>query len=371
MSKHADQTTIFYRLKLKRTRNPMEVIEKMRKTIKKKGATKEWTVTVDENAQTMLVDFGEDKGETFFVSFDENKVCDNFCKVFFPLSGEEFDDEKKSEFKALLNMIYAARTSFAEMKITDDYGISESYLDTKVNKIALRELTADELERGERLFGDGHRTVREFITALMYDLRDMPYDENFVLHINMNASWFDYTSWEKISDVFETFTESFLYETTEYKNEGRLYDTEGYHMELCGTFFSVHAFIDGINEITDYHHYKSGWDPKSTQVLRLYNNKCLPILENTDDDFEKCIIAYRFFMSSLEYLGFKYVGKGTKYNFAVPDVLVKEVRKFIEDGDLKKLSHTFSEWKWEREKAKIEKMAMESGLMTNAEFKGE
>lgn len=357
MSDHADQTTIFYKLKLKRTRTPLEVIEKMRKTIKKKGATKDWICTVDEEAQTMCVDFGEDKGESFFLSFDENKVCDGFCKVFFPLSGEEFDDEKKSEFKALLNMIYAARTSFAEMNITDDYGISESYLDTKVNKIALRELSEEELERAKRLFADGHTSVREFITALMYDLRDMTYDENFVLHINMNAGWFAYSEWEKLSDVFETFTESFLYETTEYKNEGRLYDTDGYHMELCGTFFSVHAFVFGISEITGYFQHKTGWDPKSTQVLRLYYNKCLPILENTDNDFEKCVIAYRFFMSSLEYLGFKYVGKGTKYNFAVPDVLVKEARKFIEDGDMKKLRHSFCEWNWERQRAKMNRLA--------------
>lgn len=35
-------------------------------------------------------------------------------------------------------MIYSVRTSFSEMKITDDYGVSESFLDTKVNKIALR-----------------------------------------------------------------------------------------------------------------------------------------------------------------------------------------------------------------------------------------
>ena len=57
MSEHADQTTIFYRLKLKRTRTPLEVIEKMRKTIRKKGATKNWVCTVDENTQTMKVDF--------------------------------------------------------------------------------------------------------------------------------------------------------------------------------------------------------------------------------------------------------------------------------------------------------------------------
>lgn len=353
MSNHEDQTTIFYKLKLKRTRTPMEAIEKMRKTIKEKGATKDWTVNVDGNAQTMYVDFGEDKGETFAVSFDEKKVCDDFCKVFFPLSGEEFDDEKKSEFKALINMIYAARTCFAEMKITDDYGISESYLDTKVNKIALRELTAEELERAERLFGDGHRTVREFITALMYDLRDLPYDEDFLPYINMNISCEPYIFWSQwdreIGNFYNAFIDSFIFETTEYKNEGRIYEIKEYFGELNGTWFSVHAFIDGINEITDYYHYKSGWDPKSTQVLRLYNTKYLPLIENADDH-EKCIAAYRFFMSMLDYLGFKYVGKGTKYIYRAPEMIVNAIKDYINGGKSRDFEAVISEWASDKKK---------------------
>lgn len=353
MSKHADQTTIFYRLKLKRTRTPMEAIEKMHKTVKKKGATKDWTVTVDEESQTMCVDFGEDKGETLYIAFDEKKVCDGFCKVFFPLSGEEFDDEKKSEFKALLNMIYAARTSFAEMNITDDYGISESYLDTKVNKIALRELTAEELERAKRLFDNGHTTVREFITALMYDLRDLAYDEDFLPYINMNIGCYPYIFWSQwdgeIGDFYSVFIESFIFETTEYKNEGRIYDIGEYFGELNGTWFSVHAFINGINEITDYHHYKSGWDPKSTQVLRLYNTKYLPLIENADD-LEKCIIAYRFFVSMLDYLGFRYVGKSTKYIYHAPEIIVNAIKDFINGGNSEDFEAVISEWAADKKK---------------------
>ncbi|MDE7231040.1 MAG: hypothetical protein K2N56_11225, partial [Oscillospiraceae bacterium] len=155
---NSDQTTIFYTLKLKRTRTPAEVFEKMSKSVKKKGATRNWMCKYDD--QSFTIEFGDEKSETFCICFNEKKVCDSFCKVFFPLSGEEFDDEKKSEFKALLNMIYSVRTSFAEMKITDDYGVSESFLDTKVNKIALRELTEEETERAKRLFADGRTEIR-------------------------------------------------------------------------------------------------------------------------------------------------------------------------------------------------------------------
>lgn len=148
-----DKTTLFYTLKLKRTRTPIEVFEKMSKSVKKKGATKNWVCTVDENS--LRVEFNNGFDDEIVFIFDNKGVCDSFCTPMFPISGDEFDDEKKSEFKALLNMIYSARTSFSEMKITDDYGISESYLDTKVNKIALRELTEGKMS----VRGDCLRTV--------------------------------------------------------------------------------------------------------------------------------------------------------------------------------------------------------------------
>ena len=83
MSEYADQITIFYTLKLKRTRTPVEAFEKMRKAIKKKGASNDWSYIISEDNQTMTVNFGDNKSENFVVSFDSTKVCDSFCKVFF------------------------------------------------------------------------------------------------------------------------------------------------------------------------------------------------------------------------------------------------------------------------------------------------
>ena len=42
MSDIKDSTTLFYNLKLKRTREPVEVFEKMAKSLKKSGAAKKW-----------------------------------------------------------------------------------------------------------------------------------------------------------------------------------------------------------------------------------------------------------------------------------------------------------------------------------------
>ena len=343
----SDQTTIFYKLKLKRTRAPMEVFEKMQKAVKKKGATKNWTCTVDSEGQALSIDFGDEKSETFCLSFNEKKVCDGFCKVYFPLSGELFDDEKKSEFKTLLNMIYSARTSFAEMEITDDYGISESFLDSKVNKIALRELTEDEINRAKRLVADGHTDIKKFITALMYDYRGLPYSEDFIPYINRRIGYSTIMFWESnsyLEDFFDPFVNSFLLETTEYQDKGRLYTIRDYYSELNSVWFSVHAFIIGIDELTGYRIREKGWDPKSTQVLRLYYNKCLPIIEAEGSDLGKCIAAYRFFVSIMDYLGFKYVGKGSKCNELIDESLVNGVKAMLNEHDHKALSDALGEF---------------------------
>lgn len=301
-----DKTTLFYKLKLKRTRTPAEVFEKMSKSVKKKGATKNWVCTYDE--ESFAIDFGDEKSETFRIGFNEKKVCDGFCKVYFPLSGDEFDDEKKSEFKALLNMIYSVRTSFSEMKITDDYGVSESFLDTKVNKIALRELTEEETERAARLFKDGRTEIKDFINALMFDYRELPYSEDFIPYINRRIGHSYIGFWDQndsIKDFYDSFVDSFLYETTEYQDKGRLRKVADYYGDLSGVYFSVSAFIDGVENLTGLHINEKGWDPKSTQVLRLYYNKYLPLFETENDAFGKCVLAYRFFVSTLDYLGFR------------------------------------------------------------------
>lgn len=333
----SDQTTIFYRLKLKRTRNPMEVFEKMQKSVKKKGATKNWVCTIDSEKPSMTIDFCDKKSETFCLSFDDQKVCEGCCKVCFPLSGELFDDEKKSEFKSLINMIYSVRTSLAEMKITDDYGISESFIDSKVNKIILRELTEDEIKRAEYLIADGHTNIRDFITALMYDYRNLSYSKDFIPYINRRiGGGTPIIFWDQcddISDFFSAFADSFLYETTEYQDKGRLYTIDDYYGDLNGVFFSVTAFVFGLQTITGYQIHEKGWDPKSTQVLRLYYNKCLPIIENEKSDLGKCVAAYRFFVSIMDYLGFKYVGRVSKYNDLIDESLANAVKAMLNEGD--------------------------------------
>lgn len=328
-----DSTTIFYDLKLKRTRKPLEVFEKMAKSVKKHGATKNWVCAYDE--EIFRIDFNDDFSETFVIRFNEKKICGGFCKVGFPLSGELFDDEKKSEFKQLLNMLWSVRTSFSEMKITDDYGITECYLDTKVNKIALRHLTSEELKRAERLFNNGHTTINEFVTALFFDLRNLPYSENYFPFINRSTSLHYIAFWDSFDkeyDFYGAFAESFLLETTEYKDKGRLYTVKDYYGDLSGVWFSVGAFNYGILALTERFRCVSA-DPKSTQVTRLFQNKYLPLLNEENDALGKCVLAYRFIVSIMDFLGFRYVGRSEKMLEQIDPALAEAIAEMLEKGD--------------------------------------
>lgn len=329
--------TIFYKLRLKRTRTPAEVFAKMQKAVKRKNAAKNWVFTVDSENGCMSVDFGIEESETFCLHFDDKKNCDGFCKVFFPLAGELFEDEKTSGFKALIDMIYAARNSFAKMEITDDYGISESYLDTKVNKIALRELNDDEAKRAERLFREGHATVREFITALMLDYRGLPYSGDFMPYINRYIGnrplgfWAD--GYVELWELFGAFVDSFLYETAEYQDKGRLSTVRDYYGDLNGVHFSVSAFIYGVSLITGYSTNERACDPKSVQALRLYQNKYRPLTETEKSDLGKCVLAYRFFVSTMDYLGFKTAEARRKSDALTGEKFAQAAKRVLEAAE--------------------------------------
>ena len=300
--------TIFYTLKLKRTRTSEEVFEKMKKSIKKKGPTAKWKCNIIDNG--MIIDFCDDESETFCLYFENNKA-EGFCKVGFPLEGELYEDDKKSEFKTLLNMIYSARTFFSEMKITDDYGLAEDFMESKEFKLTLRELNDEEIERAKRVFNSGYVKYSEFLVKILYDYLDIPYAEDYQKYINQSVVCSDYGEEEKKS--LESFIETFLYETSEYRDVGRIYLNLDYYGELNGLWFSVYAFFLMINEfITNKGEEGTrGFGVKHGQLRKYYKRKFVPEFEKIVNDYDKCIYAYRFLVSAYDFCGFKYVGKSS------------------------------------------------------------
>lgn len=302
--------TIFYTLKLKRTRTQAEVFEKMKKSIKKKGATKNWSYVIDNDR--MIVDFGDERSENFYISFDEKKICNGFCKVYFPINGENYDDEKKSEFKALLNMIWSARTMFSQMEITDDYGQATDFMESKKYKLSLRELTDEECTRVRELYDSGITSYPNMIMAIIRQELNMSENENWYDHINVDIP---YAS-EHLQDTWTSmwgFWETYIYETAAYKDQ-RVKGHPAYDQEFSGCWFSVAAFTLSTDELYHYRDYfklgdNSSFGVKHAQIRHFYQDKVYPQLDTMSDGFDKCCLAYRFFLSVYDFCGFKFVGR--------------------------------------------------------------
>lgn len=304
--------TIYISGKLKRDILISELYEKISKSIKKKGPTKLWECHMTEFGDTIIIDFNDEGSETFGLTFNEKKEFDEFCKVDFPLEGEQFEDGK-SEFKALIDILYKCRKMFSRFKISDDYGIASAYWECKRIKIQLRELTDEEIIRLMRLYSDGNNTHESLLLAVMAEDMGMTVDE-FKKYRNYELRVEDYYS----PQIYRTL-ETYLYETSEYKNDGRLYEIPKYiYEDLSGVLFAVCAFKDGLCWVF---YDGSGWSteipskmnrffsPKEAQVWVFFRERFVPLYLQEEDNFEKCVLMYRYFVSVYDYLGFRFVGR--------------------------------------------------------------
>lgn len=302
--------TLFFKAKLKRTSNPLEVFEKLEKKInKKKGPTCMWECIYNPDDESVLIDFHDEKSETFYLKLDSEKEYSGFCKIYFNLDDTVF--EKSSQFKALLDIFYSIKSNFSLIEFSDDYGLATEYWNSKRFKFAYRELTVDEHNRVERLYAVGYTKHEELLRAIMAEDMEMPYQE-FVNYENPDIS--TSTLHDKIQNILMTY----LYETSEFQKEGRVCDSLEYFVgDLDKHTFAIWAFTEGIawifcdgsgaqEEITlDKHRCMI---PKLSQIDLIYREKFAPLFINTEDAFMRCVLAYRYFLSVYEFLGFKYAG---------------------------------------------------------------
>ena len=205
-----------------------------------------------------------------------------------------------------------------------------------MNSIPFRQLTDEETQIAVSLFEQGHRSIRKFITALLYHYRGLEYSDDFIPYINRHIGLTTIMFWDSNSEAdefFWDFTESFLCETTAFKDCGRLYQIKKYYGQLNEVSNAVFAFTYGIELLTGIHEpdLVKSWDVK--QVTKLYKNDYLPLINEQSSELDKCIIAYRFFVSVLEYFDFKYLGKSEISSDFIDDFLVEGVKAMINDED--------------------------------------
>lgn len=318
--------TIFYQGKLKRGKDPLDVFEKIAKGIKKKGPTKDWNCTIDEESQFLKIDFPDGKSESFVLKFNEKGEFQDFCKLYFPLEGDLFEDGK-SEFKALLDALYKAKSMFRTIEITDDYGLAESYWDSKRFSFHLRQLTAEEDARVRRLYEAGNTTQEQLLRALMAEDMGMTVEE-LCDYINIDICYDEMeNSFGRVAATLETY----LYETAAFGKEGRLCDLPDWqYYDLGKISSSVFAFImgmslvflDGTGMDTTLHLEKlRSMGTKDAQVGLVFREKFAPLYLEQTNSLERCILVYRYFVSIFEYLGFAFVGRAENLKTVMDQIL--------------------------------------------------
>lgn len=307
--------TLFFSGKRKRGRTALEVFEKMRKAVKKKGPTRDWVCTIDEENETFCIDFPDGKSESFVLEFDEKGNFSGFCKVYFPLEGDGFEEEK-SEFKALIRILYAARTSFSKIEVSDDYELASEYWDSIKYKIKFRNLTDEEEKRVRNLYFAGCTRHEDMIMAILAEDMGMSVKE---LQEYSNPETALYDNRKDIMEI-SRMLDVCLYEAAAFEKKGRVCDiSAGEYYDLGSLLFSVWAVVGGVEEMffAEYkEHYLSNPNykreariSKQAKIMWLFDKQFYPAYQKEKDKTEQCILAYRYFLSIFEYAGFTYVGR--------------------------------------------------------------
>lgn len=316
--------TIFFKAKLKRTREPFEVFEKLEKKInKKKGPTCNWECKYDYDDESITIDFHDNKSEVFYFKLDSKKEYSGFCKVYFNLDENAF--EASGELKALLDVFYSLKNNFSLIEFTDDYGLAADYWDSKRFKFEYRELTVDEYKRVERLYAEGYTKHEELLRAIMAEDMEMPYEE-FVDYENPDISS------GGLKGSVQNALSTYVYETSEFRKEGRVCDSLEYFSGDPDKYtFALWGFVVGIawifcdgsgkqDEITLEKH--RCMFPNLSQIDLIYREKFAPFFIREEDAFKRCVLAYRYFLSVYDFSGFKYAGH-KKIRLVIDEVLEK------------------------------------------------
>lgn len=308
----ANYIDISYNGKIKAKFTVDDMYAKIQNYIKKNKINKTWTCQKEENC--ISINFNDAVSDEFILDVNTNKFSGE-CRVNYDETIEESTLEK------LLDMLFSIKGIFSKIEIDDDYSICESYLKNKEIKIQLLDLNEQDLEKVKKIYEEGYKEYRVFL--LMCIARDLNLKTYKDLYINSKVSHFG--ACEKIERIYEDMTlqifETWLYETTTYKKE-RFYNNEFYNINnniayqaLGSTGFDTYACCHGIQSIISKNYVKErSFGVRDAQVQKFYREKIIDMLKNQENEYEQCIIAYKYLLSIMKYTGFEFVEKDKNTN---------------------------------------------------------
>lgn len=294
-------------MKLKGNKIPEQAFEKIQKKVKPKGVTSKWSVTV--NGKSLVIDFGDGESEPFCLSFN-GRQADGFCKVAFPMGGELFENEKKSEWKTLIAVLHSVKSLCSEISVSDDYDIADEYFKSLDYKFDIRELTAAETERLDRIFGLGYTDHESFLLKIFSEDTGRDFGENWEdavrpgLRLNKDP-------FPKIGALWETY----IYETSTLKKKCL---REVYQADWCFVFgkyqyfgdppAEIYTFCLGVGRLFSAYDFIDNTWGRGANVNKTFYDKFLPAFDSADE-YGRCKLSYRFMLSVYDYCKFNFVGK--------------------------------------------------------------
>ncbi|MBP3339854.1 MAG: hypothetical protein J6L69_10685 [Lachnospiraceae bacterium] len=278
--------TIFYNGNLKKKHSVDELYEIIIEYIESIS----WTYNFCEEG--LIVDFN-DKSEKLCFLLKENRLS-GFCKNL---------STKDELFYQIFDLFLKIKPMFSKLDVSDDIGLWNDYIASKKPcEIIMRPLTVEEKEYVENF--DKDLSCEQVLYRIIYndinknDNKAMAYEYLYYQYLLDNINPNVYNSDPEVYDGIIGILETWIYESMEYKNYGKVCEID---KNIKGLKNALLTFQFAIAE-TVFGYWGGTFDSKHSQIRKLYKEEIESKKVSMDQDFET---MYRFVLSVLDYLGFK------------------------------------------------------------------
>ena len=294
MNVHVDCT-------LKRGYSPASVYSKFEKIIKPTGIMKKWKLMQTDS--TVTVDFADD---TMFTLLFDGQHFDGDCPTVH--DSEEPIDKKSADYKKM-KLIYALKSICKEYCITDDGTAWFRYLESMRYKAYFRQLTDEETALVRRYCEMGVDAPERLVTTHIYHtLRLNSLDEFKALSKSKDSVFAEYFPFAGTVEQWAKRTCLFRGEPVKMP---AINHTSGFE-PIC---LAIHAQSACINEmhtlcVNPDHRFdtRNVFGAAHGILRRMLYDDFVPAIKQAEDNLSKCLLAYRVFVSALDYNGLEYVG---------------------------------------------------------------
>ena len=265
----------------------------------KSARSAKWEVTQTED--TVNVDFGDGTRLTFLFS---GKQFDGFCPTEYS-AGEPLP--KKSPDYAKMRLLYSLKKACREYTVTDDGTAWNKYLEAMKYKAYFRPLTEEETALVRGYFEGGKVTPLNLLPSVLYRTLKLSSMDEYRALGQTESLFAGY-------DSPATRWEQWINRTCLFKKERPkpVWEQSG---GLDPLSLATVGFTSCLNEMTKLctapetqFSSRTVFGVPHGILRRMLYDDFVPAYQAAADDFERCVLVYRTFVSALEYTGFTYVG---------------------------------------------------------------